>query len=194
MHLIIRLVLSQDFDDGEKVIAYGSKSLSNSEKHYCVTRKELLAVVYFVKYFRHYLYGKKFKIRTDHSALKWLFNFKEPEGQVARWLESLSAFDFEIEHRPGCQHRNADGLSRIPCKQCKIQEWEEVHVCAITHTKDKNLEDGDISNPEISDKSSERNTFDWRKGQLEDPTISYFLRMKENQGAKPSWKEISHES
>ena len=98
---LIGAVLSQVSDDGEKVIAYGSKSFSNSKRHYCVTRKELLAVVYFVKYFRHYLYGKKFKIRADHSALKWLFNFKEPEGQVTHWLKSLSAFDFEIEHQLG---------------------------------------------------------------------------------------------
>ena len=93
----------------------------------------------FVKYFRHYLYRKKFKIRTDHSALKWLFNFKEPEGQVACWLESLSVFDFEIEHRSGYQHRNADGLSHIPCKQCKIQDWEDLHTCAVTSSWDEKL-------------------------------------------------------
>ena len=56
-------------------------------------------------------------MRTDHGTLRWLLNFKNPEGQVARWLETLSAFDMKIEHRPGTQHRNADALSRIPCKQ-----------------------------------------------------------------------------
>ena len=190
----IGAVLSQNFDDGEKVIAYGSKSFSNSERHYCVTRKELLAVVYFVKYFRHYLYGKKFKIRTDHSALKWLFNFKEPEGQVARWLESLSAFHFEIEHRPGRHHRNADGLSRIPCKQCKIQDWEELHVCAVTSSWDGNLKKDKQPSELNDDDKPERNTSEWRKGQLEDPIIGCFIRMKQNEESKPSWKDISHES
>ena len=62
-------------------------------------------------------------VRTDHEALKWLFNFKEPEGQVARWQEQLSAFNFKIEHRAGLKHGNSDGMSRRPypdeCKTCK---------------------------------------------------------------------------
>ena len=102
----------------ERVLAYASRTLTNPEKHYCVTRKELLAVVYFVKYFKHYLYGRKFLIRTDHGSLQWLFNFKSPEGQVARWLEVLGTYTFDIQHRPGRQHRNADAVSRIPCTQC----------------------------------------------------------------------------
>ena len=61
-------------------------------------------------------------VRTDHGALRWLLSFKEPEGQIARWLERLQVFDFVIAHRPGTQHGNADGLSRRPCpetcKQC----------------------------------------------------------------------------
>ena len=113
-------VLSQIQDGQERVIAYGSKVLSKEEKNYCVTRRELLAVVYFIKHYRHYLVGKKFLLRTDHGALTWLFKFKEPEGQVARWIESLSSFQFEIQHRPGKLHGNSDGLSRIPCgDSCK---------------------------------------------------------------------------
>lgn len=57
-------------------------------------------------------------VRSDHGSLRWLFNFKNPEGQLARWLETLSAFDFKIQHRPGLQHKNADALSRLPCRQC----------------------------------------------------------------------------
>ena len=52
---------------------------SQGERRYCVTRKELLSIVYFVKYFKHYLYGHKFLVRTDHGALRWLFNFRSPE-------------------------------------------------------------------------------------------------------------------
>ena len=105
-------------DGHERVIDYASRALSKSERRYCVTRKELLAIVHFVKYFRHYLYGRKFLVRTDHGALRWLFNFKSPEGQVARWLEILSSFDFTIEHRAGRNRGNADALSRNPCHQC----------------------------------------------------------------------------
>ena len=116
----IGAVLSQVKDGIERPIAFASRSLSKSERKYCVTRKELLAAVHFIKYFRHYLYGRQFTVRTDHSALKWLINFKDPEGQLARWMDVLSTYDFTIEHRPGRLHKNADGLSRAPCKQCKI--------------------------------------------------------------------------
>lgn len=115
-------VLSQKQDGQERVIAYASRALSKPERQYCVTRKELLAIVAYVKYFRHYLYGQTFLVRTDHGALTWLFKFKHPQGQVARWLEILGSYNFTIEHRPGRQHQNADALSRIPCKQCG---WEE---------------------------------------------------------------------
>ena len=120
----IGAVLSQDIEGSERVIAYASKSLSKSERRYCVTRKELYALVFFVKYFRHYLYGKQFTIRTDHGSLRWLMNFKDPEGQVARWLEVLSSYDMKIVHRPGRVHSNADGLSRVRCKQCNMMEDE----------------------------------------------------------------------
>ena len=114
----IGAVLSQVQNEKERVIAYAGRSLTKAERRYCVTRKELLAVVFFITYFKHYLYGRKFLLRTDHGSLRWLFNFKSPEGQVARWLEVLGTFDFNIEHRPGPKHGNADALSRLPCKQC----------------------------------------------------------------------------
>ena len=64
--------------------------------------------------FRPYLLGKPFTVRSDHSALQWLYSFKEPEGQVARWLESLAEYEFKVQHRPGKKHTNADALSRMP--------------------------------------------------------------------------------
>ena len=67
----IGAVLSQMQGGQEKVIAYASRTLSKSERKYCVTKKELLAVVHFIKYFRHYLYGRQFLVRTDHSSLRW---------------------------------------------------------------------------------------------------------------------------
>ena len=107
------------------MIAYASRTLTKSERRYFVTRKELLALVHFVKYFRHYLYGKTFTVRTDHGSLRWLMQLKNPEGQIARWLEILSSYDMKIEHRPGRLHKNADGLSRIPCNQCGMKDSDE---------------------------------------------------------------------
>ena len=83
----IGAVLSQRLEGREQVITYASHSLSKAERKCCVTRKELLAVVTFINHFRPYVLGRTFTLRTDHSSLQWLQNFKEPEGQLARWLE-----------------------------------------------------------------------------------------------------------
>ncbi|CAC5389689.1 Retrovirus-related Pol polyprotein from transposon 297 [Mytilus coruscus] len=108
-------VLSQVQDRVEKVNSYFSKTFSKPERHYCVTRKELFAMVSSTKNFHHYLYGRHFLVRIDHGALRWLMNFKNPEGQMARWLGVLGTYDFEIQHRAGRIHSNADALSRRPC-------------------------------------------------------------------------------
>ena len=112
----IGAVLSQEDNNGqERVIAYGSRLLSKPEWQYCVTRQELLVVVVFTRHFRSFLLGGMFILRTDHGSLTWLKNFKEPEGQMARWLERLQEFDFTILHWRGKKHTNADLLSRLPC-------------------------------------------------------------------------------
>ena len=120
----IGAVLSQNQDGTERVIAFGSRSLDKRERYYCVTRKELLAVVHFLRYFKQYLLGRKFRIRADHAALTWLKRTPDPIGQQARWLEQMEEFDFSVEHRPGTRHGNADALSRRPCpkKNCVCQQ------------------------------------------------------------------------
>ena len=128
-------VLSQIQNGQEKVIAFGSKVLSKAERNYCVTRRELLAVVHFCTQYKHYLIGRNFDLRTDHGALTWLFQFKQPEGQIARWLELLSQFQMNIIHRPGRIHSNGDGLSRKPCNldcpTCKKGEKliQDIRTC-----------------------------------------------------------------
>ena len=107
-------VLSQVQDGEEKVILYWSRALSKSEKHYCPTYLELLAVKCALGVTRHYIWGQTFKLRTDHASLTWLINFKNPEGMLARWLAALSEYDMITEHRPGRLHTNADALSRLP--------------------------------------------------------------------------------
>ncbi|KAK4328597.1 hypothetical protein Pmani_001073 [Petrolisthes manimaculis] len=82
-------VLSQKKRDQEYVVAYYSKKLSPLERNYCVTCKELLAVVKSLDFFHPYLFGSYFIITTDHAALKWLKKLKNPEGQLARWLGKI---------------------------------------------------------------------------------------------------------
>ena len=163
----IGAVLSQKHADGsERVIAYASRVLSKPERRYCVTRKELLAAISFVKNFRPYLLGKLFTLRTDHSSLTWLYNFKNPEGQLARWLEALQEYHFTIEHRKGRLHGNADAMSRRPCPQCgrdgHTTMEAAIAVCKDTTTVIPERSDGDV-----------------RKLQMEDQSIGFVLRAKE---------------
>ncbi|KRZ65375.1 Retrovirus-related Pol polyprotein from transposon, partial [Trichinella papuae] len=88
-------VLSKREGKAERVVAYASHTLTKAERRYCATRREMLGLVWALREFRPYLYGQPFLVRTDHSCLRWLMTFKEPEGQVARWLESLAELDFE---------------------------------------------------------------------------------------------------
>ena len=105
--------LIQIQDGEERSISFCSFSLTPEQRKYCTTKKELLAVVRFTRHFRHYLLGRQFDVRTDHSSLQWLMNFKNPNGQLARWLEELSQYWMVIRHRPGVKHQNADWLSRL---------------------------------------------------------------------------------
>ncbi|KAK2889745.1 hypothetical protein Q8A73_018045 [Channa argus] len=135
----IGAVLSQGGEKGERVVAYYSCSLSRPERNYCVTRRELLAVVLALRHFRPYLLGTRFTLMTDHASLTPLLNFKQPEGQVARWLEILQEYDFDIQHRPGRQHGNADALSRRPClldecRYCRRHEERELGPLAAAVT------------------------------------------------------------
>ncbi|GFR07991.1 retrovirus-related Pol polyprotein from transposon 412 [Trichonephila clavata] len=92
----IGAVMSQEIDGQERVIVYFSKCLSKPERNYCVTMKELLAIVKAVEHFHPYLYGRRFLLRTDHASLTWLLNFKNPESEIARWIQRLQEYDVEI--------------------------------------------------------------------------------------------------
>ena len=106
-------ILGQKDDDGrEYVIAYDSRMLKGAELHYSITEKECLGVVWAVKHFRVYLYGKLFTIITDHSSLVWLMNIKDPNGRLARWSLYLQTMEYDIVHRAGRIHSNVDVLSR----------------------------------------------------------------------------------
>ncbi|UFO01039.1 hypothetical protein LOK48_06560 (plasmid) [Wolbachia endosymbiont of Corcyra cephalonica] len=170
-------VLSQEQGDRQVVIAYFSKSLSKPERNYCVTRRELLAVVKTLQHFNKYLIGRPFTLRTDHAALIWLLQFKNPEGQVARWIEQLQEYDFVAEHRSGKSHNNADALSRRPCSEdcthCLKQENREQVKLIRTHG---------IDNEWTSDSM--------RKSQEEDSDLKPILGWMQS-GQKPRWGDVS---
>ena len=106
-------------------------------------------MVTFIRHFRPYLLGRRFTLRTDHSGLKWLQTLKDPEGQLARWLEQLQEYEFEIIHRAGKRHSNADAMSRRPpCSQCNrndcVQNNTERSMGEIQQQSMNVLQDEDI--------------------------------------------------
>lgn len=106
-------VLSQGQVGCDKPVAYASRTLSDTESRYSTIEKELLAIVWAVKQFRPYLYGRKFLIYTDHRPLAWLNSLKDPSSKLTRWRLRLQDYDFEIIYKNGKQNTNADALSRI---------------------------------------------------------------------------------
>lgn len=109
-------ILSQGKIREDLPICYMSKSLNKHEIKYATVEKELLAIIYAVRYFRPYIYLRKALIITDHQALVWIMKLKNPASRLMRWKLELSEYDFEIIHRPGILNANADALSRIQIK------------------------------------------------------------------------------
>ncbi|GBN10046.1 Transposon Ty3-I Gag-Pol polyprotein [Araneus ventricosus] len=180
----IGAVLSQKIGNEECAIAYFSKILGKPERNYCVTSKELLAIVKSIEHFHHYFYGRKFLLRSDHASLRWLLNFREPEGQIARWIQRLQEYDFEIQNRKGTSHGNADALSRRPCKEsCKH----------CTNAEKKFGMETDISVKVLTTEDAWSSS-EVQNAQLEDAAVRPILETKLNSEDRPSWQEITPES
>jgi hypothetical protein len=190
----IGAVLSQLQDGREVVIAYASRRLSQAERNYCVTRRELLAVVAFVKYFRHYILGRHFVIRTDHAALQWLHRVSEPIGQQARWLELLEEYDFEIDHRSGSRHGNADTMSRRPCDRprcCRQPNAKENTDKQVKHTgvSAHCFVVSEAGNDPVSDDAWTAEAL--AESQNRDPDIGPVRELLLNSPEKPPWDMVS---
>ncbi|GJT84750.1 reverse transcriptase domain-containing protein [Tanacetum coccineum] len=95
-----------------KVIAYASRQLKIHEKNYTTHDLELGAVVFALKTWRHYLYGTKSVIYTDHKSLQHIFDQKELNMRQRRWIELFSDYECEIRYHPGKANVVADALSR----------------------------------------------------------------------------------
>ena len=124
------MILSQVQEGKERVIAYAAKKFTDAEKKYSISELEALACILGVQHFEPYLKGNRFKIVTDHIALKWLFDQKKATGRIARWVAYLQQFEFTIEHRSGKKLSNVDGLSRqkfaLPRLERDLEVIEEV--------------------------------------------------------------------
>ena len=129
----IGYVLSQTDPQGvSRVLAYGGRALRPNERKWTVTEQECLAVVCAINEYKIYLTNQKVTIVTDNKALTWLKTIKHTNGRLARWSILLSSIDYDIKHRPGKTHQNADSLSRRdyppPPKQPSVLDEELVQL------------------------------------------------------------------
>ncbi|GJS08502.1 putative reverse transcriptase domain-containing protein [Tanacetum coccineum] len=117
----------------EKVIAYASRQLRTHEENYTTYDLELGAVVFALRLWRHYLYGTKCVVYTDHKSLQYILDQKELNMRQRRWIELLSDYDCKIRYHPGKANVVADALSR--------KEKEPIRVRALVMTIHSNLPD-----------------------------------------------------
>ena len=112
-------VLSHPEGQDELPIAFALHSLAPAEKNYSQIDKEALAIVFGVKHFHQYLFGRSFTIKSDHKPLQYLLGEKNripsmASARIQRWALTLSAYDYKVQYVPGKEHANADLLSRLP--------------------------------------------------------------------------------
>ena len=186
----------------ERVIAYASRTLRQPELKYETTRKELLAVVYGLKQFRQYLHGRHIVVRTDHAALSWLRHTPEPMPQLARWLTFIEEFDYEIQHREGRKHGNADGLSRRPDPYgdndhvTGSPDEEEGEVAVLVRESpqpDDTRKEKEAGEPTVTGDGSSVWT-DMAKWQQDDPEIGPIVKLRMNGHEKPEFSSVQAES
>ena len=137
----IAAVLSHITQDGERPIAFASRSLSPAESNYSQLDREALAIVFGTHHFFIYIFGRRFKLRTDNQPLTRIFhqNNKLPamtSARLLRYATFLSGFDYEIEFKKGSDHPHVDCLSRAPIiqnyKTTDMALNDEVHeLCAM---------------------------------------------------------------
>ena len=95
-----------------RVVAYGSRQLKNHEQNYPTHDMELASIVYPLKIWRHYLYGEKFEVYSNHKSLKYIFTHRDLNMRQRGWMEFLEDYDFTLHCHPGKANVVADALSR----------------------------------------------------------------------------------
>lgn len=131
----------------DRPIAYASRMLNKAEKNYCTIEKELLAIVWGIKHFRPYVYGKKFIICTDHRPLVYLFGMTNPSSRLTKFRLILEEYDFEIRYIKGKDNVVADALSRIEISELReMAKLTTPTVAVLTRAQLRNREGQQQSN------------------------------------------------
>ena len=112
-------VLTQKTSGAERPVAFASRSLTSAEKNYSQLDREALAIIFGVKRFHHYVYGRKFILFSDNLPLCHILSPRKglpglAAARIQRWALELADYNFEVKHRSGARNLTADGLSRLP--------------------------------------------------------------------------------
>ena len=145
-------ILSQkDENNKDRVVAYGGRSIRPEERKWTVTEKECLAVVEGIKAYRQYLSHRPFTVYTDHKALQWLNNMKDPSNRLGRWALKLQEYQYTVIHKEGRKNQNADALSRrvydddvneATTEETSLsKETQEPKVCTATIQDEPEMEE-----------------------------------------------------
>lgn len=127
----IGAVLSHVYPDGsERPVAFASRTLSSSERNYAQLEKEALSLIFAVKHFHQYLYGRNFILVTDHKPLTIILSPKQgipplAAARLQRWANLLAAYKYSIQYKSTLEHANADAMSRLPLPTIPAGECEE---------------------------------------------------------------------
>jgi hypothetical protein len=140
--------LVQAYDEGKRPVAFFSGNYTRTQRNYHTSEKELLAVVKAIEHFHQYLYGAFFRVYTDHLPLTWLMNKKNPNPQLARWLQKVDIYQFEICYKPGKENVIADLLSRLPDEN-EVEKDSEDFKDIIVAVVEEDYERGQDEDEEV---------------------------------------------
>lgn len=136
-------------NQNKRPIAFASRALNKAELNYSTIEKELLAVVWGVKHFRPYLFGRKFVIYTDHRPLVHLFSMTNPSSRLIKFRLFLEEYNFEVLYIKGSENVVADALSRIDIEGLKMINKESVnYLNAVTRSATKRSGNNDFKSGE----------------------------------------------
>lgn len=152
-------ILAQEYDGLDHPIAYASRTLTKGEMNKSTIEKELAAIHWALQHFKAYLYGTKFKVKSDHRPLVYLFNMTNPTSKLTRMRMDLEDFDFIVEYIKGEKNVGADALSRIDISDLrntfKVAIMTRSKSRQITKDKDQNeLNEQEVSKIKIYELSN----------------------------------------
>lgn len=180
-------VLSQIRDGVDVPIAYHSQPFTKGESNKAPIEQELLAIYYAIKYFRPYIYGTCFKVRSDHKPLIYLFSLKDPASRLTRIRLELEEHDFDIEYIKGNTNVVADALSRV-----SIEELKQInaYVYAVTRSMTRKSREATNSGgtPAQIDNNARAQTTQTGVERIADPNVMAYEPLSTNISSKTHMK------